>query len=134
MAGHSRGGDPPGRRGGDPPGRGALAAQGFERLRASLIVVAGGAAPGEEHAVDQPRWLVGRGPGVDTAIADPDMAPRHAALEFQRGAFTLTDLSGGGATAVNGSPVERCEVRHGDRIAMGGHVFQLLIDPSGPEA
>lgn len=104
----------------------SLEIRGFERLRASLIAVSGERA-GEEHPVDRPRWLLGRGPGVDVVIADPQLDPCHAALEFARGAFYLTDLSGAGAE-VNGQPVERCEVVHGDRIALGSQVFQLLID------
>lgn len=105
-----------------------LEVRGFERVRASLIAVSGEHA-GEEHPVDRPRWLLGRGPGVDAAIADPALHPCHAAIEFARGSFYLTDLSGAGAE-VNGQPVgvERCELVHGDRIALGGQVFQLLID------
>jgi len=37
---------------------------GFERFTASLIVVSGRGA-GEEHVVERPCWLVGRGPCVD---------------------------------------------------------------------
>jgi len=108
-------------------GETALEVRGFERVRASLIAVSG-EHTGEEHPVDRPRWLLGRGPGVDATIADPELAPCHAAIEFARGAFYLTDLSSGAGARVNGSPVERCEVVHGDRIAVGRQIFQLLID------
>lgn len=109
---------------------GSLQTRGFERVRASLIVVAGELA-GEEHPVDQPRWVLGRGPGVDAAIEDQAISECHAAIEFARGAFYLTHLSEGPPTEVNGRPVESCEVVHGDRIAIGTHVFQMLIETSG---
>ena len=102
---------------------------GFERFDVSLIVVSGG-PEGEEHAVDQPRYTVGRGPGVNAAFDDDEMSQQHAAIEFARGRFHVTDLESTNGTEVNGTPVSTAEVAHGDRITIGGHVFQILIEKS----
>lgn len=102
-------------------------AEDFERFEASLIVVAGG-PDGEEHPVDRPRLVLGRGPGVDVAFDDPEMSQQHAAVEFAAGCFHVTDLGSTNGTRVNGAPVESCEVAHGDRIELGDHVVQILIE------
>ncbi len=100
---------------------------GFDRYVASLIVVSGD-AEGEEHRVERPRWLLGQGPDVDAAFEDSAMAPKHTAIEFEAGRFRLSDLAGGAGTRVNGAPVEGCDLHHGDRIEIGSHVFQILIE------
>jgi len=108
---------------------GRSGSDGFERFTASLIVVSGGYR-GEEHVVAEPRWLVGRGPGVDAAFDDPEMSQRHAAIEFSRGRFQVTDLDSTNGTRVNGTGVATSELAHGDRIEAGAHVFQILIERS----
>jgi len=100
---------------------------GFERYMASLIVVSG-EGEGEEHQVERPRWLLGRGPGVDAAFDDPEMSRQHIAIEFVSGRFRATDLDSGSGTEVNGEAVSACDLCHGDRIRIGGRVFQILIE------
>ena len=99
----------------------------FERYVASLIVVSGD-GEGEEHRLERPRWLLGKGPEVDVAFEDSTMAPKHLAIEFESGRFRLCDLASGSGTRVNGAEVAYCELRHGDRIEIGSHVFQILIE------
>jgi pSer/pThr/pTyr-binding forkhead associated (FHA) protein len=101
--------------------------EGFERYTASLIVVAGGST-GEEHIVESPRWLLGRGPEVDVAFSDPEMSQRHLRIEFSRGRFHAIDLDSTNGTFVNGTTVASAELAHGDRLQAGGHVFQILIE------
>ena len=105
----------------------AAAADGFDRYTASLIVVSG-AGTGEEHLVERPSWLVGRGPSVDAAFDDPEMSQRHLRIEFARGRFHAIDLESTNGTRVNGTGVASAELAHGDRIEAGGHVFQILIE------
>jgi pSer/pThr/pTyr-binding forkhead associated (FHA) protein len=103
------------------------ASDGFERYTASLIVVSGSGA-GEEHVVERPRWMVGRGPDVDAAFADPEMSQRHLRIEFAHGRFHAIDLDSTNGTRVNGTGVATAELAHGDRIQAGRHVFQILIE------
>jgi pSer/pThr/pTyr-binding forkhead associated (FHA) protein len=99
----------------------------FDLYTASLIVVSGRGL-GEEHVVERPQWLVGRGPGVDAAFDDPEMSQRHLRIEFLRGRFHAIDLDSTNGTRVNGTGVSSAELAHGDRIQAGGHVFQILIE------
>lgn len=108
---------------------GRSGSDGFERFTASLIVVSGGYR-GEEHVVAEPRWLLGRGPGVDAAFDDPEMSQRHLVIEFSRGRFHATDLDSTNGTRVNGNGVATSELADGDRIQAGAHVFQILIERS----
>ncbi len=104
--------------------------EGFDEYAASLIVVSG-ASRGEEHRVERSRWLIGRGPDVDVAFDDPEMSQRHTAIEFARGRFHVTDLDSTNGTEVNGTGVATSEVAHGDRIRIGRHVLQILIERCG---
>ena len=106
---------------------------GFERFTASLIVVSGRGV-GEEHVVDRPHWLVGRGPGVDAAFDDPEMSQLHLRIEYSRGRFHAIDLDSTNGTRVNGTGVSSAELAHGDRIQAGAHVFQILIERSEARA
>ena len=96
-------------------------------LEASLIVVAG-SGRGEEHRVTRARCLIGRGPGVDLSFDDPEMSERHSAIEFRDGRFRIVDLDSTNGTEINGTAVACGEVGHGDRIRIGRHVLQLLIE------
>ena len=113
--------------------RTARTSEGFERYSASLIVVSGGLC-GEEHVVERPRWLVGRGPDVDASFDDPEMSQRHLLIEFARGRFHVTDLDSTNGTRVNGTGIASSELAHGDRIHAGAHVFQILIERSDANA
>jgi pSer/pThr/pTyr-binding forkhead associated (FHA) protein len=98
----------------------------FESYTVSLIVV-DGAGEGEEYPMDRPRWRVGRGPDVDARFEDPALSPRHGEIAFSAGRFVVTELESGSGIRVNGEAVSECELRHGDRIAFGDRVLQILI-------
>lgn len=99
----------------------------FARWEAALVVVEGG-AEGSEHELRRRRVVVGRGPGVDLAFADPEMSQQHAAIEFEDGRFRLLDLGSTNGVFVNGESVVERELAHGDRIGLGVHVFRLLLE------
>ncbi len=94
---------------------------------ATLVEVAGG-AEGNEHAIGAQRVVMGRGPDVDLAFDDEEMSAQHAAFEQTRGGVTVTDLDSTNGTRVNGQPVTTCVLAHGDRVDIGGHAFELLLE------
>ncbi|MEM7411850.1 MAG: FHA domain-containing protein [Myxococcota bacterium] len=103
-------------------------ATGFERYAVTLIVVSGD-VPGDEHGILRPRWVIGSGEGADAVFDDPTMVAAHAAVEFHRGGFRLVALAPAEApVGCNGQSVTQQELRHGDRIAVGNHVLQILIE------
>jgi len=94
---------------------------------ATLVEVAGG-AEGNQHPVEIGRLVVGRGPGVDLAFEDEEMSAQHAAFEHGRGGVTVTDLDSSNGIRVNGERVTTRSLSHGDRVQIGRHAFELLLE------
>jgi len=94
---------------------------------ATLVEIAGG-AEGNEHPLDRERLVVGRGPGVDIVFADDLMSCEHAAFEQGRGGVCVVDLESTNGTKVNGERVAVRSLAHGDRVEIGRHVFELLLE------
>jgi pSer/pThr/pTyr-binding forkhead associated (FHA) protein len=94
---------------------------------ATLVEVAGG-AEGNEYPLDAERLVVGRGPEVDFAFDDDAMSAQHASFENTRGGVTVTDLGSTNGTCVNGESVSTRALSHGDRVEIGGHTFELLLE------
>lgn len=99
----------------------------FERFQATLVVVEGGAA-GSEFPLERARVSIGRGPEVDLAFEDDAMSKEHAVLELADGSFRLRDLASTNGVLLNGSPTLAAELKHGDRIQLGAHTFQFLLE------
>jgi len=97
------------------------------RNRVSLIVVEGHAR-GTEHVVTTPSLTIGRGPAVDILIADDAMSKQHAAIEATAEGYRVRDLGSTNGVRVNGSRVPAADLKHGDRIALGEHVLQYLVE------
>jgi pSer/pThr/pTyr-binding forkhead associated (FHA) protein len=107
--------------------RGGADADEFACWEAALVVVEGG-AEGSEHELQRRRVVIGRGPGVDIAFADPEMSQQHVAIEFEEGGFRVLDLGSTNGLRVNGAQVLEHELEHGDRISVGIHVFRILLE------
>jgi len=102
-------------------------ARGVHGWSATLIEVRGG-DEGNEYPIEGERVVVGRGPDVDLAFDDEEMSAQHAVFEHSRGGLCLTDLDSTNGTRVNGERLTTRALAHGDRIELGGHVFQLLLE------
>jgi hypothetical protein len=75
---------------------------------------------------EPPQLLVGRHHTCDVVISDLTVSRHHARLVFREGRWILRDLDSKNGTTVNGLRVGRCELRPGDRVALGDHC--LLVD------
>jgi hypothetical protein len=62
---------------------------------------------------------------------DPLVGRRHAAVHAIPGGFEIENLPLGGATLVNGRPVHRQRLRHGDRVQIGRTAFLFQEKPQG---
>ncbi|MHB1537345.1 MAG: FHA domain-containing protein [Solirubrobacteraceae bacterium] len=69
--------------------------------------------------------VLGRHPRCDFQLASPSASRRHAALRFRDGSWTLQDLGSRNGTRVNGELVQRCELRPGDVLELGGQRIEL---------
>lgn len=98
------------------------------RFRAALVVVEG-AGIGGEWALDAPSCTLGRGPGVDIAIPDEAMSKVHVALEVGREGFRIRDMGSTNGMTINGHAVPAADLKHGDRIGVGEHTLQFVVEP-----
>jgi pSer/pThr/pTyr-binding forkhead associated (FHA) protein len=99
----------------------------FSVHRFSLMVVKG-PAKGQEILLKQERTIIGRGPGVDAAIPDEAMSRQHFAIELGHEGFRVRDLGSTNGIQMNGKPIDNAHLSHGDRLQVGGHELQFLVD------
>lgn len=99
----------------------------LESNRAVLVTLSGTTA-GNEYEIECDPTSIGRGPGVELAFDDSTMSREHATFEIVEGAVRLRDLGSTNGVLVNGAPVAQVELEHGDRISLGEHEFQFILD------
>jgi ABC-type multidrug transport system ATPase subunit len=75
------------------------------------------------------RVRIGRSPGADVVLADPQVALRHADLVRLEGAWRVVDAESGRPTVVNGRPVSSAPFAPGDELRVGPYV--LTMDAAG---
>ena len=97
------------------------------RHRTSLVVVQGHAI-GTEYVLEADGITLGRGPGVDIAFEDDSMSRQHAAIELGSDGYHVRDMGSTNGLLVNGAKVDGADLKHGDRIQLGEHVLQYLIE------
>ena len=103
----------------------------LERFDATLVVERGTIA-GDEHLLDRPKLVLGRGDGVDVRFEDSEMSAQHAMIEFTGEGFRVCDLGSTNGTRVNGLPVKARELETGDRVEMGQHVLRFRLEALEP--
>src|SRR5687768_14392116 len=83
------------------------------------LVIAGPGSPRSEVKLTRDRTIVGRAPGCDVVVDDPDVLPEHFALERTPNGFQLTRLPGPAAVRVNGEIASQRMIHNGDEIEIG---------------
>ncbi|MEE8580477.1 MAG: FHA domain-containing protein [Myxococcota bacterium] len=99
----------------------------FDRYRAFLVSVAGTTA-GNEYPLERDRVSLGRGPGVDLAFDDSTMSREHAAFELVEGGIRVRDMASTNGVLLNDSATLVAVLKNGDRIQIGEHVFQYVVE------
>jgi pSer/pThr/pTyr-binding forkhead associated (FHA) protein len=99
----------------------------FELHRATLVILEG-AEIGRELPLEQEKIIIGRGPEADLVFRDNAMSYEHAALEKIGDRYRVRDLASSNGILVNGCETLAQELVHGDRLQLGGHVFQYLVE------
>lgn len=69
--------------------------------------------------------VIGRSPDTDLPLDEPEMMPRHAAIETSGEAIFLRDLGSKNGTSVNGVQVRNAILHAGDQIAFTRNRFVL---------
>ena len=92
--------------------------------KAGWLKVTAGLIAGKQFILYRNPTYIGSGPECQIYLfRDPFVGRRHAALHLIRGGIELEDLPLGQSTLVNGKPVDRTRLRHGDHIAIGTTTF-----------
>jgi hypothetical protein len=109
----------------------ATAVHGGTGLPASpRLIVTAGPRRGFELALVNPVTTVGRGRNNTVTIPDVSLSRRHSRLEQHGEEWVVLDQGSGNGTRVNGTPVQRHSLRHGDEIAMGDTAIRF-VGPGG---
>jgi hypothetical protein len=69
---------------------------------------------------------VGRDPSCELSLANIAVSRRHAEIVYSQGSWTLVDGGGRNRTLVNGAPVDRVELRHGDVVRFGDTLYVFV--------
>ena len=85
-----------------------------------LTVIAGGTV-GTVHALPLGKaTVIGRGADTDVQIGDARISRRHAKITIDsKGASVLEDLRSSNGTFLNGSQIQRQELKEGDKVQLG---------------
>ncbi len=105
----------------------SLAPSGRPGHLASLALMAG-PRYGEELPVPSPVVTLGRAAGCDVVIDDDSVSGQHARLEYDLGAWRITDLQSINGTAVEGvklAPNVPTPLPYGATVRMGGVQLQF---------
>lgn len=79
-----------------------------------------------EFAIDRPRIVIGRRPDSDIHIDNLSISGQHAVIVTTDGTSVLEDLQSTNGTIVNGQPVEKHVLQHGDLIELGKYQLRYV--------
>lgn len=81
----------------------------------------------KEFVLDEERITIGRKPSNQIHIDDPTISGEHAAILMLQNAY-VEDLNSTNGTSLNGKPVTKRQLNHGDIIKIGRHEFKFVDD------
>lgn len=95
---------------------------------------------GKEWPIDAPQTFIGRSEGVGVPLfGDPNVAPMHACITKQGGAYFISDGGSPSGTMVNGQRIQSAPLFSGAQIQIGSFMLQFLMKQGaaparGPES
>ena len=87
-----------------------------------------GSAVGTEYALERERVSIGRGLEADIVLADDATSKQHAAFELGEDGYQVRDLGSTNGLFVNGARIVACDLKHGDRVRLGEHTLQYVVE------
>lgn len=99
-----------------------------ERLaRTAWLRLRLGKNEGKEWVVDMPQTFIGRSERAHVPLfGDPTIAPMHACIVRNGGAYMLMDSGGGTGTRLNGYPIQQAPLTSGDAITVGQTTLEFV--------
>lgn len=90
-----------------------------------------GPLAGKEFVLFKNPTVVGSSPKADIYLfKDPEVEPAHALLHAVGDGYEVEDRTGAGRTFLNGRPVRRAHLEHGDQVRIGRTVLSFGIKES----
>lgn len=90
-----------------------------------------GPLAGKEFVLFKNPTVIGSSPKADVYLfKDPEVEPTHALLHAVGDGYELEDRTGAGRTFLNGRPVRRAHLEHGDQVRIGRTVLSFGIRES----
>jgi pSer/pThr/pTyr-binding forkhead associated (FHA) protein len=74
---------------------------------------------GRQHAITEPRVVLGRSRDAGLRISDVNISRKHAELRHDGDTYWVVDLGSTNGTLVNGKRIDRQRLRDGDCITLG---------------
>lgn len=90
-----------------------------------------GPLAGKEFVLFKNPTVIGSSPKADVYLfKDPEVDPAHALLHAVGDGYEIEDRTGAGRTFLNGRPVRRAHLEHGDQVRIGKTVLSFGIKES----
>jgi pSer/pThr/pTyr-binding forkhead associated (FHA) protein len=75
--------------------------------------------------------VVGRHSSADVRLPLPDVSRHHCRFVFLQGAWHVVDLDSLNGVFINNQRIKQAPLQHGDRVRIGGFVFQVEMSAGG---
>jgi len=95
-------------------------------VKPRLMAISGPLQGSVRHLIDG-QISIGRGDMNHFCLKDPAVSRKHCTVQQADGHYELADLESHNGTFVNGTPVSRKVLNHGDTIRVGGNELLFLI-------
>ena len=92
--------------------------QGISTTPVVHLTIRRGPRPGQTFSAPGPSVVIGRVPGNDIILDDPQVSRHHASLTLEGGQWVLRDLGSTNGTTVNGQPVHPGHTPASQRLTM----------------
>jgi hypothetical protein len=86
---------------------------------------------GQQIRLSKPVNIVGRAADCEVTLKASDVSKQHCRVLLKPGSVEVEDLDSANGTFVNGDPVARVALAHGDRLKVAGHEFEVRLPNSG---
>ena len=95
-------------------------------MKPRLMAVSGSLRGTVRHLIDG-RITIGRADSNHFCLQDPEVSRQHCSIQQAEGRYELTDLDSHNGTFVNGIPIRRKALEHGDAIRAGRTELLFLV-------
>jgi pSer/pThr/pTyr-binding forkhead associated (FHA) protein len=85
---------------------------------------------GKQISLNDAVTLIGRSSECDLVLKTAAVSKRHCQIFCEDDQVWIEDLESANGTLVNGQMIERCRLKHGDRLEIASHVFKVRLPPA----